>query len=125
MPWDMIDSARQVLEVIDKKLLGTISFSRQWLHHGEHLSHVWLGLLKDTLHSSIIGFTARFIDITRSRQVCELEKILSSGFMVYITCHPVKGPSLDILVVPRDVEGGIKLQQQLLVPVLFVCHKRK
>jgi hypothetical protein len=61
----MIDSARQVLEVIAKKLLGTISFSRQWFHHGEHLSHVWLGLLKDTLHSSIIGFTARLIDITR------------------------------------------------------------
>jgi hypothetical protein len=106
----MIYGARQILEGINKELLGAISFSRQWLHHSEHLSHVWLWLLKDTLHSSIMGFTARFIDITRSRQVCELEKILSRGFMVYITCHPVKGPSLDILMESRDVEGGVELQ---------------
>ena len=40
-----------------------------------------------------------------------------------ITCHPLKDPSLWILVVALNVESSIELQHKLFVLMFLVSHK--
>ena len=46
-PYDVINSSWQILKVFNEELLGICSILGQWLHHTEHLTHVWFRLLKD------------------------------------------------------------------------------
>ena len=95
------------------------------LHHTEHLTHVRFRLLKDALHSFTVELAARFIEISRSGQTSELNNIKGFGFVMNISCHPLQDPSLRISVVATYVKCGIKLEQQLFVPVLLVGDKRQ
>ena len=119
----MIDCAGQVLEVLDKEFLGIFCILRQWLHHTEHLTHIGFRPLKDTLQFIIVKLTTRLIQFTWSGQGSKLNDVLSFGFMMNVTCHPLKDPSLWIPVVASNVQCGIKLQQKLFVLVLFVSYK--
>ena len=67
--------------------------------------------------------TTRFIELTWSGQGSKLDDILSFGFMVHITCHPLKDPSRRIPIVATDVKSGIGLQLKLLIPMLFVNYE--
>ena len=64
--------------------------------------------------------TSRFIEISRSGQTSELNDIKGFGFVMNISCHPLKDLSLRISVVTTYVKCGINLDQQLFVPVLLV-----
>ena len=41
-PQDMLYCAWQVLQVFDKELLWVFGVLGQWLHHAQHLAHIWL-----------------------------------------------------------------------------------
>ena len=119
-PYNVIDSAWQILKVFNKELLRICSIWRQRLHHAKHLTHVWFRLVKIALHSSTVKLTTRFIRISCSGQTSELNDIKGFGFVMNISCHPLQDPSLRISVVATYVKCGIKLEQQLFVPVLLV-----
>ena len=67
--------------------------------------------------------TTRFIEFTWSGQASKLNEIESFGFMVYVTCHPLKDACLRIPVVAANVESCIELQQKLFIPILLISHK--
>ena len=104
-PYNVIDSAWQILKVFNKELLRICSIMWQGLHHTEHLTHVWFRLLKDALHSFTVKLTARFVEIARSGQTSELNDIKGFGFMMNILFfgHPLDNPCLDISVVAANV----------------------
>ena len=60
------------------------------------------------------------VEIARSGQASELNDVKGFGFVMNIAGHPLKDPSLWISVVATNVKSGIKLEQQLFVPVLLV-----
>ena len=95
----MIDYAGQVLEVLDKEFLGIFCILRQWIHHAEHLTHVWFRPLEDTLQFILLELTTRLIEFTWSGQGSKLNNVLSFGFIVRISCHPLKNPCFQIPVV--------------------------
>ena len=69
--------------------------------------------------------TTRLVELAWSGQGSKLDDVLSFGFMMHITCHPLKDPCLRIPVVAMNVKCGIELQQKLFILVLFVHHKWK
>ena len=108
-PQNMIDCAWQVLKVLSKEFLGEFGVMGQWLHHAQHLAHVGLWLLKNALQLILMKLTTRFIQVTWSGQGSELDDILSFGFVMNVTCHPLKDPSLRIPVVASNMQCGIEL----------------
>ena len=119
----MVHCAWQVLEILHKELLWVFSILRQWLHHAKHLAHIWLKLLENALHLIPMKLTTRFIKLTWSGQGSKLDYVLSFGFMMYISSHPLKDPCLRIPIVATNVKSGIELQQKLFIPVLLVRDK--
>ena len=67
--------------------------------------------------------TTRLIEIPWSGHASKLNDIKSFGFMMDISRHPLKYPSLRIPVVASDMKTGVELKQQLFIPVLLVGDK--
>ena len=117
-PQNMINCAGQVLKVLYKELLRVFSVMGQRLHHTKHLAHVRLWLLEYALQFILMKLSTRFKQLTRSGQGSKLNDVMNFGFMMYVTYHPLKDPSLRIPVVASNVQCGIKQQQKLFVPLL-------
>ena len=69
--------------------------------------------------------TYQFTMFASSGQGSKLNDVLGFDFVVYITCHPLKDPSLRISIVATNVKSGIKLEHQLFIPVLLVGDERQ
>ena len=102
-PENVIDCSGQVLKVFNEELLWIRSIERQWLHHGEHLTHIWFRPLEYALKSFSVKWTTFLEEFTRSGQAGELNDIECIGFVMDIAGHPLQGPSLRISVVSLDV----------------------
>ena len=85
MPWNVIDYAGQVLNILDKEFLGIFRIMGQRLHHTEHLTHIGFRSLKDTLQFIAVKLATRLIQFTWIGQGSKLDNVLSFGFVMYIT----------------------------------------
>ena len=79
--------------------------------------------MKDAFHSCSVKLTTRFIEITWSGQASKLNDIKCFGFMMDISCHPLKDPSLRIPVVASDMKSGVELKQHLFILVLLISDE--